>query len=348
MPGRSFATDKYRFGFNGKEKDAEGMGGGGSTYDYGFRIYNPQIAKFLSVDPLTKSYPWYTPYQFAGNMPIWAIDLDGLEEQIVVDNTHPNGGQPDITTLNAEQIKNSNANQVLFVKYMREAGLVDECSTIHFKLTSNPTLKRVGAELVFSVTYNINWDGNSLTNIEIPFFSVGIIGGHWYDYPLVLVGSGAYSNFLNKIQIPKMMNGMVSQMFSKYYGTSRGQKLEALAAFTKYQGWTWLDNIASNFPAFDFMKGNTFASFKTTMSSTFKKSDYIGFVDKIALKVKEGFTFKSKPYNPSSGVLDILVPQNQLDDFIKEGGKHYNAYKELIKYGADNNVTVSIGSKVLK
>lgn len=32
------------------------------------------------MDPLTKSYPWYTPYQFAGNKPIWAIDIDGLEE----------------------------------------------------------------------------------------------------------------------------------------------------------------------------------------------------------------------------------------------------------------------------
>ena len=58
------------------------MGGGGSTYDYGFRIYNPQLGKFLSVDPLTASYPWYTPYQFAGNTPIWAFDLDGLEEKV--------------------------------------------------------------------------------------------------------------------------------------------------------------------------------------------------------------------------------------------------------------------------
>ena len=48
--------------------------------DYGFRLYNPSIAKFLSVDPLTASYPWYTPYQFAGNTPIQAIDIDGLEE----------------------------------------------------------------------------------------------------------------------------------------------------------------------------------------------------------------------------------------------------------------------------
>jgi len=69
----------YRYGFNGKEKDPEGMGGGGSTYDYGFRIYNPRIAKFLSVDPLTKSYPMLTPYQFASNRPIDGIDLDGLE-----------------------------------------------------------------------------------------------------------------------------------------------------------------------------------------------------------------------------------------------------------------------------
>jgi hypothetical protein len=34
----------------------------------------------MSVDPLTASYPWYTPYQFAGNKPITFIDIDGLEE----------------------------------------------------------------------------------------------------------------------------------------------------------------------------------------------------------------------------------------------------------------------------
>jgi RHS repeat-associated protein len=83
----SFSVEKsgvgaYRYGFNGKEldRDEEGMGGGGSTYDYGFRIYNPALAKFLSVDPLLAQYPWYTPYQFAGNSPIRYIDLDGLEE----------------------------------------------------------------------------------------------------------------------------------------------------------------------------------------------------------------------------------------------------------------------------
>ena len=76
---RSFQSAEYRYGFNGKENDRE-WGTGGLTQDYGFRLYNPSIGKFLSVDPLFQSYPWYTPYQFAGNNPMWAVDLDGLEE----------------------------------------------------------------------------------------------------------------------------------------------------------------------------------------------------------------------------------------------------------------------------
>ena len=79
MPGRKTA-EGYRFGFNGTEQDPMKFPETEISIDYGFRIYNPRIGKFLSVDPLTKSYPWYTPYQFAGNMPIIAIDLDGLED----------------------------------------------------------------------------------------------------------------------------------------------------------------------------------------------------------------------------------------------------------------------------
>lgn len=79
MEGRQFKQgNSYRFGFNGKENDNE-VKGEGNQQDYGMRIYDPRIGRFLSVDPLVKSYPWFTPYQFAGNMPIWAIDIDGLE-----------------------------------------------------------------------------------------------------------------------------------------------------------------------------------------------------------------------------------------------------------------------------
>jgi RHS repeat-associated protein len=48
-------------------------------YDYGFRSYDAQIGRFPQLDPLTDDYPYYTPYQYAGNEPIANIDLDGLE-----------------------------------------------------------------------------------------------------------------------------------------------------------------------------------------------------------------------------------------------------------------------------
>jgi RHS repeat-associated protein len=85
MPDRSFNAAGYRYGFNGKENDNE-VKGTGNQQDYGMRIYDGRIGKFLSVDPLTNKYPHYTPYQFAGNMPIWAIDLDGAEELISTTN----------------------------------------------------------------------------------------------------------------------------------------------------------------------------------------------------------------------------------------------------------------------
>ncbi len=55
------------------------VSGTGNQYDYGFRIYNPRLGKFLSVDPLTRKFPMLTPYQFASNNPIWMVDIDGLE-----------------------------------------------------------------------------------------------------------------------------------------------------------------------------------------------------------------------------------------------------------------------------
>jgi RHS repeat-associated protein len=57
---------------------------GSSLYYYGARYYASWIARFVSVDPLQHEYPYYTPYQYAGNKPIIAIDLDGLESKNVI------------------------------------------------------------------------------------------------------------------------------------------------------------------------------------------------------------------------------------------------------------------------
>ena len=83
QPGRKFsAGNGYRYGFNGKENDKD-FSGDGNEYDYGFRIYNPRIGRFLSVDPLTKSYPWNSTFAFAENDVLRSIDIEGAEKYIV-------------------------------------------------------------------------------------------------------------------------------------------------------------------------------------------------------------------------------------------------------------------------
>ncbi len=80
MPGRKFsAGNGYRYGFNGKEDDKDA---GEGIQDYGMRIYDGRLGRFLSVDPLSKDYPWNSTYAFAENDVIRSIDLDGLEKLI--------------------------------------------------------------------------------------------------------------------------------------------------------------------------------------------------------------------------------------------------------------------------
>ncbi|MEO6315863.1 MAG: RHS repeat-associated core domain-containing protein [Chitinophagaceae bacterium] len=80
MVGRSFklSSSAYRYGFNGKENDNE-LKGEGNQQDYGMRIYDPRLGRFLSVDPITAKYPELTPYQFSSNNPVSGVDMDGLE-----------------------------------------------------------------------------------------------------------------------------------------------------------------------------------------------------------------------------------------------------------------------------
>jgi RHS repeat-associated protein len=70
------AEDTYRFGFNGKENDNE-IQGDGNSYDFGARIYDSRLGRWLSLDPMMKIYPSVSPYNFCANNPIIFIDPSG-------------------------------------------------------------------------------------------------------------------------------------------------------------------------------------------------------------------------------------------------------------------------------
>jgi RHS repeat-associated protein len=120
----------YRYGFNGKENDRD-FGNAQLIQDYGFRIYNPAIGKFLSVDPLAQSFPWNSVYAFAENSPILFKDLDGLE-RIHYQRTFENG-KPVFTFLREADFEETTLNP----RFSSEAGF-----QVYNKAT-NPRLEYV-------------------------------------------------------------------------------------------------------------------------------------------------------------------------------------------------------------
>jgi RHS repeat-associated protein len=69
-------SDDYRYGFNVQEKDNE-MKGTGNSLDFGARIYDSRLGRWMSLDPLQAKYPSLSPYNFVANSPLMFIDPDG-------------------------------------------------------------------------------------------------------------------------------------------------------------------------------------------------------------------------------------------------------------------------------
>ena len=67
---------RSRYCYNGKEQQWAGMSG---LLDYGARFYNPNIGRWLSIDPLAVKYANITSYAYLGNNPIRRIDPNGEE-----------------------------------------------------------------------------------------------------------------------------------------------------------------------------------------------------------------------------------------------------------------------------
>ena len=80
--GGGFGVDDgVRYGFNGMEKDDE-IKGVGNSLDFGARIYDSRLGRWLSIDPLAAKYPDTSPYAGMANSPISIIDIDGRENII--------------------------------------------------------------------------------------------------------------------------------------------------------------------------------------------------------------------------------------------------------------------------
>jgi len=78
MPGRKYqaGNDSYRYGFQNQEIDKELWDG---AVNFNYRVEDPRLVRFFSVDPLAARFPWNSPYAFSENRLIDGFELEGLE-----------------------------------------------------------------------------------------------------------------------------------------------------------------------------------------------------------------------------------------------------------------------------
>jgi hypothetical protein len=89
QPGRNFNSSDYRYGYQKQEQDQELWDG---AVSFKYRIEDPRLGRFFSVDPLTYKYPYNSPYAFSENRIMDGIELEGLEVAIFHPEYNPSKG----------------------------------------------------------------------------------------------------------------------------------------------------------------------------------------------------------------------------------------------------------------
>ena len=162
LPGREW-QEGYRFGFNKKEIDCD-FELRPEKYDYGMRIYNAYIGRFLSVDAYSSKYAWYSPFQFSGNNPIRFIDMTGNERNSYMRIFEANG-QSHLVLISSEDIK-----ELVLIGYRNSISAYNDYPIPVYKTVINAKQEFIVVNETEAVGYLDGVDGGLSGPIKVDYY----------------------------------------------------------------------------------------------------------------------------------------------------------------------------------
>jgi RHS repeat-associated protein len=72
----------------------EEIKGAGNSYDFGARMYDSRVGRWLAKDPKMQKYPGWSSYHFAYCSPLIVIDPNGKENIVVIGNSNDPEDEP--------------------------------------------------------------------------------------------------------------------------------------------------------------------------------------------------------------------------------------------------------------
>lgn len=215
----SYNATGARYGYNGKEQDNE-IKGDNNSIDFGARIYDPRVSRFLSQDPLIKDFAFQSPFIYAGDKPINSIDKDGEREHIMIFYNVTKHGNKFVTTYDDKMTHSENGNKRIWSDNKMGSAVYDNHYIYEEKLYNSKTSLpgKAGEYFKREEENTKNLVNSAVIGVPLALVSAPAMGGFAATWGILSSGYEMYASAKNNANNSTLNIDYLSPSLAGYLG----------------------------------------------------------------------------------------------------------------------------------